>query len=100
MVVVKISSAVLSLRRHTTSSRQSPRMSPARHGVLLLPLLDDALTANCCVPLTDGSRSKFDLPPTPAVIFQSEIVVPSSSSRSGSPSHQTPKLQNMLLGFA
>src|SRR5439155_6324287 len=100
MLVVKISSAVLSLRRHTTSSRQSPKISPLRQGVLLEPLFAEALGAKPWLPLVAGSRSKLVLPPAPLVIFQSEMVVPSSSSRSGSPSHQTPKLTNMLLGLA
>ena len=56
IAVVKISNAVLSERRQMTSSRQSPRMSALRVGVLFVPLFDDALGA-VCVPLVAGSRS-------------------------------------------
>src|SRR5688500_4215945 len=93
----KISSAVLSLRRQITSSRQSPRMSPLSEGVLLLPLFDDAFGAKPCVPPVAGSRSKFCRPWV--VLFQSLIVVPSTSSRYRSPSHHAPKFVNMLPGL-
>src|SRR2546423_3490027 len=96
-----MSSALLSLRRHTTSSRQSPYKSATRHGVLLLPLFEETLGANPCVPEVAGSKSKFCRNPSAVPdVFQSPIVAPSSSSRIGSASHQMPKFWNMLLGLA
>ena len=55
--------------------RQSPNRSAVRQGVDLLPLLEESPGAT--VPELLGSRSKLLRPPTPLVIFQSLIVVPS-----------------------
>ena len=55
IVVVKMRSSVLSLRRQMTSSRQSPRMSPLSPGVDLEPLLELQPCADA--PLDVGSRS-------------------------------------------
>src|SRR6185312_9958980 len=70
--------AWLSLVRQTTSSRQSPNRSPASAGVDLVPLL-------LATPLPVSSRVS---PPVPYL----STCVPSSSSRTGSPSHQARKL--------
>src|SRR5262245_44268431 len=87
--------AVLSDFRQMTSSRQSPKMSPASAGVDFVPLLEDAPGA--LVLDEFGSRSKFERPePTTQLL----IVVPSSSSYSGSASHWIAKLTNMLDGLA
>src|SRR5262245_49987960 len=72
--------------RHITSSRQSPSMSALRAGVAFVPLLEAAAE----------SESRLDV--FPASQFHLLIVAPSSSSRSRSPSHQTPKLIDGLLG--
>src|SRR4051812_33378020 len=69
--------ARLSVVRQITSSRQSPRMSPESAGVDLVPLLD-------ATPLPVSSRVS---PPVPYL----SIFVASTSSRTGSPSHQARK---------
>src|SRR5215510_12998339 len=66
--------------RQITSSLQSPRMSALRFGVAFVPLLE-------AIPESDSSVVVF-----PWVQFHLLIVVPSSNSRSRSPSHHTPKL--------
>src|SRR5215510_1251737 len=68
----------LSVVRQTTSSRQSPRMSPERAGVALVPLLEVA-------PSAVSSRVSEDVP------YLSMWLL-SSSSRTVSASHQTRKL--------
>src|SRR5215467_2512372 len=78
-------SASLDDSRQITSSRQSPRMSALRFGVALEPLFDDT---------PDGASSVVVLPASQSHL---EIVAPSSSSRSRSPSHQTPKLIDGLV---
>src|SRR5689334_13850267 len=70
-------SAWLSLVRQTTSSRQSPNRSPDSAGVDLVPLLD-------ATPLPVSSLVS---PPVPYL----STCVPSSSSRTGSPSHHARK---------
>src|SRR5215510_2162998 len=79
-------SAALPDSRQITSSRQSPNMSALSAGVALVPLLEAAAESV-------SSGVVF-----PASQFHLLIVTPSSSSRSGSPSHQTPKLIDGLLG--
>src|SRR5215470_9172391 len=79
-------SAALPVSRHITSSRQSPKMSALRQGVAFVPLLE-------AIP---ESESRLDV--FPASQFHLLIVVPSSNSRNRSPSHQTPKLIDGLLG--
>src|SRR5687768_11222020 len=96
--VDQICKAALSLWRQITSSRQSPRMSPLSDALDLVPLLEE--TPGGHVFELAGSRSKLTRPPVPPVTRQSEMVVPSSSSRSGSASHQTPELVNILPGLA
>ena len=71
--------------RQITSSRQSPRMSAQRQGFDLVPLFEAQPSAVSSRPARAGRRSHL------------AIVVPSSSSRSRSPSHQTPKLQDRGL---
>src|SRR5215468_5301992 len=78
-------SAALPDSRQITSSRQSPRMSALRFGVALVPLLE-------AMPESESSVVVF-----PWVQFHLLIVVPSSNSRSRSPSHQTPKLIEGLV---
>src|SRR5262249_18827405 len=78
-------SAALFVSRQITSSRQSPKMSALRQGVAFVPLLE-------AIP---ESESRFDV--FPASQFHLLIVVPSSSSRSRSPSHHTPKLIDGLV---
>src|SRR5919106_6410955 len=78
-------SAVLSDARQTTSSRQSPKMSALSDGVALVPLFD----------ATPAGASSVES--VPVVQFHFEIVTLSSSSRSGSASHQTPKLMDGLV---
>src|SRR5215510_389699 len=78
-------SASLDDSRQITSSRQSPRMSALRFGVAFVPLFDDT---------PEGARSVVVLPASQSHL---EIVVPSSSSRSRSPSHHTPKLIDGLV---
>src|SRR5262245_44379574 len=78
-------SAELFDSRQMTSSRQSPRMSALSAGVALVPLFEE-------IPDSDNRVVVF-----PASQFHLVIEVPSSNSRSGSPSHQTPKL---IEGFA
>src|SRR5919205_2897753 len=73
--------AVLSAVRQTTSSRQSPRMSPRSAGVAFDPLFDAR---------PEGERIVLVLP---VVQSHFEMVVPSSNSRRRSASHQTPKLR-------
>src|SRR6187401_3272473 len=75
----------LSPVRQTTSSRQSPRMSAQRTGVALEPLFE-------VHPSAVSSRVSLSLSQ-----FHLEIWLRSSSSRSRSPSHQTPKLQERGL---
>src|SRR5262245_43727194 len=67
----------------TTSSRQSPKRSADRFGVALVPLMDDAPEA--------VSRRV-----SPAVPYLS-MWLPSSSSRTKSPSHQMRKLTELGL---
>src|SRR5271155_1958813 len=77
--------SLLSRVRQMTSSLQSPRMSAQRHGVDLVPLFDtqpSATTSGVSVP-----DSQFHL----------VIQLLSRISRSGSPSHQTPKLHDRGL---
>src|SRR3954468_9333230 len=71
-------SAVLSPVRQTTSSRQSPRMSPDSTGVALVPLLE-------ATPDPVSRRVSEEVP-------YLSMWVPSRSSRTGSPSHQARKL--------
>src|SRR4051794_21564737 len=71
-------SAVLPLVGQITSSRQSPNRSPESDGVDLVPLLE-------CTSAAVSSRV------SPAVPYLSTWL-PSSSSRTGSPSHQARKL--------
>src|SRR5512145_182263 len=78
-------SAALFVSRQITSSRQSPSISAANAGVALVPLLE-------AIPV---SASRLDV--FPASQFHLVIAVPSSNSRSGSPSHQTPKLIEGLV---
>src|SRR5919106_1359910 len=73
-------SAALLVSRQITSSRQSPNMSALSAGVAFVPLLE-------AMPV---SASRLDV--FPASQFHLLIAAPSSSSRSRSPSHQTPKL--------
>src|SRR6266545_728288 len=82
-------SAALFLSRQITSSRQSPRMSALKQGVAFVPLFEaiSGLEAE-----SESSAVVF-----PASQFHLLIVVPSSSSRSRSPSHQTPKLIDGLV---
>src|SRR5262245_42127683 len=70
-------SAVLSLVRSTTSSRQSPKMSPESAGVDLVPLFD----------VVPSAVSRRVSPPVP---YLSTWLL-SSSSRTVSVSHQTRK---------
>src|SRR5689334_4798411 len=69
---------LLSPVRQTTSSRQSPRMSPDRTGVALVPLFEDT-------PEPVSRRVSEEVP-------YLSMRVPSRSSRTGSPSHQARKL--------
>src|SRR5262245_11489731 len=78
-------SSWLSVVRKMTSSRQSPRMSALRHGVAFDPLFEEQPVAVSKVDSDSFSQFHF------------VIELRSSSSRSGSPSHQIAKLQ--LLGF-
>src|SRR4030095_2770082 len=78
-------SAALPVSRQITSSRQSPSMSALSAGVGFVPLLE-------AIP---ESESRLDV--LPAVQFHLLIVVPSSNSRSRSPSHHTPKLIEGLV---
>src|SRR5262245_35537494 len=78
-------SASLVDSRQITSSRQSPRMSALRLGVALVPLFDETPAGDSSEVVLPGSQ------------FHLETVVPSSSSRSRSPSHHTPKLIDGLL---
>src|SRR5262249_23900145 len=73
-------SAALPVSRQMTSSRQSPRMSALKHGVAFVPLFEAMLESLNNVVVFPWSQ------------FHLLIVTPSSSSRSRSPSHQTPKL--------
>src|SRR5215204_5220372 len=72
-------SAVLSLVRQMTSSRQSPRMSPRRDGVAFVVLFE-------ATPAGESSVAVVRV-----VQFHFEMVVPSSNSRRRSASHQMPK---------
>src|SRR4051794_40142278 len=78
-------SSLLSAVRQITSSRQSPKISAQRHGVDLVPLLETH-------PSATSSGDSLS-------VFQSHLVMrlESSNSRSVSPSHQTPKLQERGL---
>src|SRR5215467_3866570 len=78
-------SAAFPVSRHITSSRQSPKMSALKHGVAFVPLLE-------AIPESESRLVVF-----PWSQFHLLIVVPSSSSRSKSPSHQTPKLIDGLV---
>src|SRR5690242_10057157 len=71
-------SARLSLVRQITSSRQSPNRSAVSAGVDFVPLLD----------ATPEPLSSVVSPPLPYLL----MWVPSSSSRTVSPSHQIRKL--------
>src|SRR5688572_573245 len=70
--------ALLLLVRQMASSRQSPRMSPDRAGVALVPLLE-------ATPLAVSRRVSLPVP-------YLSMRVWSSSSRTGSASHQMTKL--------
>ncbi len=72
-------SAVLSAVRQTTSSRQSPRMSPRSAGVAFVELFDARPAGESSVLVVPVSQFHF------------EMVVPSSNSRRKSASHQMPK---------
>src|SRR5262245_958170 len=85
MVVVYMRSAALFVSRQITSSRQSPNMSALSAGVAFVPLLET-------MPESESSGVVF-----PWSQFHLLIVVLSSSSRSRSPSHQTPKLIEGLV---
>src|SRR5262247_1326743 len=85
MVVVYMRSAALPVSRQITSSRQSPNMSALSAGVAFVPLFE-------AMPESESSAVVF-----PASQFHLLIVTPSSSSRSRSPSHQTPKLIEGLV---
>src|SRR2546426_9024737 len=78
-------SAALFVSRQITSSRQSPSMSALKHGVAFVPLFE-------AMPESESSVVVF-----PWSQFHLLIVVPSSNSRSRSPSHQTPKLIEGLV---
>src|SRR5688572_2413704 len=67
----------LSFERRSTSSRQSPRTSADRFGVALVPLIELA-------PSAVSRRASLDVP-------YLSTWFPSSSSRTGSASHQTRK---------
>ena len=69
-----------------TSSRQSPRMSPDSDGVALVLLLE-------CTPLAVSSRVSDEVP-------YLSMLVASSSSRTGSASHQTRKFAERACGRA
>src|SRR5688572_8940043 len=75
-------SSLLSVVRQMTSSRQSPSMSALSVGVAFVPLLDEQPSA--------VSRTSS----VAVVQFHFKIVFRSSNSRSTSPSHQIPKLQD------
>src|SRR5262249_42990364 len=77
--------AELSDSRQITSSRQSPKMSALKQGVALVPLLE-------AIPVSASRVVVF-----PASQFHLLITVPSSNSRSRSPSHHTPKLIDGLF---
>src|SRR5690606_1500915 len=81
MVVVLIRNSLLSFVRQITSSRQSPNTSALSTGVALDPLLE----------LQSSARSSV----SNALLFQFHFMIlfRSNNSRKGSPSHQTPKLQ-------
>src|SRR4051812_40426021 len=70
-------SAVLSVVGQITSSRQSPNRSPESEGVDLVPLLE-------CTPAAVSRRVSPEVP-------YLSMCVASSSSRTGSPSHQARK---------
>src|SRR3989304_3129812 len=74
-------SSVLLLLRMMTSSRQSPRTSALRLGVLFEPLFDEVPERDKTVCLKGVTTSYRHV----------EIVFPSKSSRRGSAFHQTPK---------
>src|ERR1044072_87978 len=78
-------SAVLSAVRQMTSSRQSPRMSPESAGVDFVELFEER---------PEGESSAVRVLVSQ---FHFEMVVPSSSSRRRSPSHQTAKLVTLGL---
>src|SRR5271157_6152573 len=70
----------LSEVRHTTSSRQSPKMSPSSTGTALVPLFD----------AQEEQESSVLVAPFETLNFVTDV--PSSNSRSRSASHHTPKL--------
>lgn len=78
LLVVKTRSRVSSLDGQTASSRQSPNRSPDSDGTAFVPLLE-------CTPDAVSSRVSPDVP-------YLSTRVPSSSSRTGSASHQARKL--------
>src|SRR3954467_4581850 len=78
-------SSLLSVVRQITSSRQSPRISAHKTGVALVPLLAEQFSAT-------SRRVSVSV-----CQFHFEITLRSSNSRSKSPSHQTPKLQELGL---
>src|SRR4051812_9043687 len=71
-----------SAERQITSSRQSPRMSAESAGVALVPLL------------AAHSAQRSNSVVVESFQFHFEITTPSSNSRSGSASHQIPKLMD------
>src|SRR5262245_1007378 len=78
-------SAALPDSRQITSSRQSPKISALSAGVALVPLFE-------AIPVSESREDVF-----PASQFHLVIDVPSSDSRSRSPSHQTPKFIEGLV---
>src|SRR5215204_2647101 len=70
-------SSLLSDERQTTSSRQSPRMSPERTGLDLVPLFEALPVALSIVETPRVAGSHF------------VMLMPSSNSRVKSASHQT-----------
>src|ERR1035437_1966153 len=70
----------LSEVRHTTSSRQSPKISPSSTGSDLVPLFE----------AQEEQLSKVEVVPLEKLYFVTDV--PSSSSRSRSASHHAAKL--------
>ena len=84
MLLVYILSSELSWVLRITSSRQSPRMSADKHGLLLEPLLKEHSSLNDFI-----ETHSFE-------VYMYLLILPLSSiSRKRSPSHQT----QLLIGI-